>query len=300
MKQVKIFTIFSAILFMSAGLYAEGGFVGDETCVGCHDEAGASYSESLHSRISKISCESCHGSGAAHAGSGDVKDIASYNDDDEMNSKVDKICSTCHLTMMHGVKGAHIDDYGLNCGSCHKIHQSARYGVNVKTGNSLCESCHTAVRAKTMLPSHHPVREGKMECTSCHDMKGGSTIDSERPNDLCLDCHTQYRGPFVYEHAAVAESCNLCHDPHGSVANNLLKQNEPFLCLQCHQMHFHSQKAGEEGTFTPPNHPDREIISDKLAVKRGFTTKCTQCHQAIHGSDLPSQEISNQGRALTR
>ena len=36
------------------------------------------------------------------------------------------------------------------------------------------------------------------------------------------------------------------------------------------------------------------------SMKRVMLTKCTQCHQSIHGTDLPSQSITGQGRALNR
>jgi hypothetical protein len=31
-----------------------------------------------------------------------------------------------------------------------------------------------------------------------------------------------------------------------------------------------------------------------------FNTRCTSCHNRIHGSDLPSQGVTGGGRALTR
>ena len=34
--------------------------------------------------------------------------------------------------------------------------------------------------------------------------------------------------------------------------------------------------------------------------KRAYTTKCTQCHSAIHGTDLPSQTLPGGGDALMR
>ena len=34
--------------------------------------------------------------------------------------------------------------------------------------------------------------------------------------------------------------------------------------------------------------------------KVAWTTKCSQCHHQIHGSDLPSQSVPSHGKALTR
>jgi predicted CXXCH cytochrome family protein len=99
--------------------------------------------------------------------------------------------------------------------------------------------------AKANFPSHHPIKEGKMNCSDCHNPHGELQTE-ELARDLCLECHARYTGPFVYEHAPVEEDCNLCHDPHGTVANNLLQQNEPFLCLQCHESHFHASRIGAD------------------------------------------------------
>jgi len=36
------------------------------------------------------------------------------------------------------------------------------------------------------------------------------------------------------------------------------------------------------------------------SFKRSMLTKCSQCHMSVHGTDLPSQSIPGQGRALNR
>jgi len=134
----------------------------------------------------------------------------------------------------------------------------------------------------------------------------------ERLNDLCLNCHASKQGPFVFEHAPVLEDCTICHAPHGPIANNLLKQNEPFICLQCHELHFHAGKVGYDkstdssgtavsaGYYVTGQYPEAFSHSNRSSFKRAWTTKCTQCHFKIHGSDLPSQAVPGQGKALTR
>ena len=122
--------------------------------------------------------------------------------------------------------------------------------------------------------------------------------DSNR--ELCLSCHADIEGPHVYEHAPVTEDCGICHDAHGTVADKLLKQTEPALCLNCHAMHFHATVVSYDGDFTVPQAPERAGTSTPDAWKSGMLTKCTQCHTAIHGSDLPSQATSTGGNALTR
>ena len=89
---------------------------------------------------------------------------------------------------------------------------------------------------------------------------------------VCYRCHAEKQGPFVYEHPPVTEDCTYCHEPHGTVANNLLRQPATFLCLRCHSGHR-------------AHHGGANIDGD-IDNQRGFYTDCTVCHKQIHGSDL--------------
>ncbi len=294
-----LFFVAMAGIYSLAFAGANGNFVGDAACAVCH-EVGAHFQDSFHSTYFKqgdeFRCEACHGSGQQHIEDGDPTLIAGPGNN---GMELDRNCLACHNTVFHGLKEQHVVDYGVSCGDCHTVHQPAYKGS--LTSDDLCYNCHMDVKARMHLPSHHPVKEGRMACTDCHAFDGSEPLYAERMNEGCLECHPQHRGPFVFEHDPVAEDCGICHDPHGAVANNLLKANEPFICLQCHQMHFHTALPGYEGDFTPPNHPDRgPYTSSMTGSKRGFLTKCTQCHTQIHGSDLPSEAISALGRALTR
>lgn len=146
-----------------------------------------------------------------------------------------------------------------------------------------------------------------MTCGDCHNPHGELTTH-ERTNDLCLDCHSRYQGPFVFGHAPVEDDCTICHDPHGSVANNLLVQNEPFLCLQCHEGHFHLLRVGATSATAPISTAtagqsaaatvDAANPHGAEGFQMSFGTKCTSCHAVVHGSDSPSQPLS--GGGLTR
>jgi DmsE family decaheme c-type cytochrome len=180
------------------------------------------------------------------------------------------------------------------------VHVTADH--KAKSSPDLCYDCHADVRAEAYMPSHHPIAEGVINCVDCHNPHGSQTAltlgGSSR--ELCFQCHADIEGPFVYEHAPVNEDCMICHNPHGTVADKLLKQNEPALCLNCHAMHFHATVVSVPGPFSTPQAPERAGTSELDSFKRGMTTKCTQCHSMIHGSDLPSQAASNGGDALTR
>lgn len=134
----------------------------------------------------------------------------------------------------------------------------------------LCFSCHRTIQAQFALPTHHRVPEGFMKCTDCHNPHGTLQRPLLRKTnwEACVSCHTEKRGPFVFEHAAVkVEGCTICHTPHGSVTRNLLTRREDrFTCLECHVNPFAA------------NVPHGRL---------GFQTRgeCVRCHATIHGSN---------------
>ena len=282
--------------------------VGSDACLECHEGYGAG----VHSRLAEFEymggttgCESCHGGGSLHVDS-DGDQILKF--DDLLPEESAAVCAKCH-------SGGELIDWthsehaltDVSCGDCHSIHNGVKKASLKKEDPEVCYTCHQEQMAKTNFPSHHPIKEGKMNCGSCHNPHGADGLATEeRANDLCLDCHTRYQGPFVFEHAPVAEDCSVCHDPHGSVADNLLMQNEPFICLQCHEGHFHALRAGQPVGTNVPEGPGGSVITDPAITftnphgeegwQKAFLTRCTACHSQHHGSDLPSQGAPNPSR----
>jgi len=202
---------------------------------------------------------------------------------------------SCHL--MKGLGEWHASTHsieGVGCADCHAVHGQA--DMAPVAAHEACRTCHADVLAQFELPSHHPVREGKMDCASCHDVHGAGerllTYDL-RPNDTCFECHQHIEGPFIFEHEPVQEDCRSCHLPHGSVADNLLTANEPVLCLQCHEFHFHAGYRSADAGHVDVGGIERENPFGAQGFNMAYTTSCTQCHSAIHGSDLPTQTVTN-------
>lgn len=259
------------------------GFVGNEVCATCHEEQGKNFGENPHSKLALehgkngVTCENCHGAGKAHVeGAGDKTKI--FNPATATPKEVDAKCLSCHA-------GAHPDfersphaKANVSCLGCHSIHQGAAEADArehlLKTAEpKLCFQCHNDIKPQFDMPFHHRVNEGLIKCGDCHDVHGGfeksnlkSTADQ---NAICTKCHTETRGPFVYEHAAVkAEGCLGCHTPHGSQNARLLNMpNVNTLCNQCHSPvaagTVHGMSAG----------------SSEL-------TPCISCHTYIHGSNI--------------
>ncbi len=277
--------------------------VGDETCLTCHEDVGKSFAPTPHAQKMKVpgyTCEACHGPGSLHAESADPADI--YNPATDYDPVAPNPCLSCHnQPQFISATGSAHHELADGCSDCHQVH-STEPQLLKKQGSELCVDCHRDIGAKFSLTSHHPVKEGLMTCTSCHAVHGGDNkfAHTDDGRELCFSCHADKEGPFVFEHEPVNEDCGICHDPHGTVANNMLKQTEPFLCMSCHPMHFHTGIAGYAGDFVNPLHPERGGKSTLDGFKSSMLTKCTQCHTQIHGSDLPSESISSRGRSLTR
>jgi DmsE family decaheme c-type cytochrome len=286
----------------------DAAYVGDSECLDCHDGNPAEHYRGFHADVrdfqvvgsGPLGCESCHGPASKHVESEDPDLIVNpLTADPEL---ANGLCVRCHRTgALDGYRASLHGMSDVRCVSCHGVHGAQSTTLLREAEVDLCTSCHEETKLATWLPPRHPLREGRMVCTDCHDPHSdgwATSLPGDRTVDLCFECHANKQGPFVFEHDPVIEDCTICHDPHGSVANSLLKQNEPFLCLQCHQPHFHATLEGYEGEFTTLD--GYSGVSDAHATKATFLTKCTQCHTEIHGSDLPSQSISGQGRALTR
>jgi len=264
---------------------ADAFFIGTDACIPCHTEAYRQYRASAHANITAATapvpargCETCHGPGSRHAQTkgapGTIIGFAGLSA--EQGSA---LCLQCHerdaamawRSSRHAVSGT-------GCTRCHRAHHGK---TAPEEDPELCFSCHQEKKSQFLLPSHHPVNEKKMRCSSCHDSHSAERagLKEQQVNDVCLACHAQYQGPFVYEHAPVVENCAICHDPHGTIANNLLRQAEPLLCLRCHKGHRQNPKTGPHPTMG------------------SLMTSCAQCHSQVHGSDLPSQV---RGGGLTR
>lgn len=258
----------------------EANYVGSEECAVCHEDVFQYYRKTVHYKVryfevagQERGCEGCHGPGSAHiAEKGKVEQIIGFSRLTAPQSS--SICLRCHAggPLNNWYSNLHaLSDVG--CNDCHKSHKVTEEKMLYKGEPELCYDCHQQMKARVQFPSHHPIREGKMNCSECHSTHGAEAneLTDITVNELCFSCHADKQGPFLYEHSPVEEGCTLCHDAHGTIANNLLKQSEPFLCLRCHR--------GHRGHKTPGSAP---TLSAML-------TSCTQCHAEIHGSDLPSQ-----------
>ncbi len=268
--------------------------VGSETCLGCHDDSIKGFEQSLHGKAANPrapagaqGCESCHGPGSRHLE--DPSDDTSIRKFSRISPRdVGTTCLTCHTRAAHAAwPGSTHDARNLSCTTCHSVHQpkSATAQLKAATETQLCATCHRVPAAKTLRASHMPLAEGKMACSTCHNPHGSTNVRLLRAgnwiNESCVSCHTEKRGPFLFEHAAGRESCVTCHDPHGSSNDRMLVAKQPMLCQRCHI-----------GTRHPSTIYDNLSIQNRSV--RSVAGACITCHSQIHGSNHPS------GQTFTR
>jgi DmsE family decaheme c-type cytochrome len=272
----------------------EGKYVGEDTCLGCH-EAQKGYKESAHGRTFNArtpsathGCESCHGPGEGHVnGSGDKSKIRTFKTVQDAN----QACTTCHDRSKHALwAGSQHEQRNVTCTTCHSAH-APKGPSQLKAASeiALCATCHRNITNRQTRFNHMPVREGKLSCSSCHNVHGsqnmkllkvGTTVD-----EACASCHADKRGPVLWEHAPVSDSCTTCHDPHGSNNDRMLVAKQPFLCQRCHVTSRHPPTVYEGYLLGSPNTGVNGTSSNSNKI---FGRSCVVCHQQIHGSNNPN------------
>lgn len=220
-------------------------YAGSEACADCHADIVSKFGDAVHSvmvahgeNAQGVGCEGCHGAGSKHVESG---------------------------------------------GEDHTI-------INPEKSPETCYQCHVNKRGDFSLPYAHPVSKGlldtkpaHMTCADCHSphegdavVGGGTSI--EKQNDLCVSCHIEQRGPFVFEHEAMREGCVTCHEPHGSPNQKMLTERDSSVCLKCH---VQEQLPNATTTFLIGGRDHSQFLT------RG-TCFSASCHEAVHGSNVSS------------
>lgn len=276
------------LALLAAGVLTLAGAArAQEECASCHEDVVKAFSKTRHGAYfagdkehQSASCLSCHKDAREHAASGGEKKPASLRKGPA--PEANEPCLSCHSNnpkQAHWQGSAH-QLAGVKCAGCHEVH-----GLHVGTpteskalpgpseSTKKCLECHGTVRASLHQRSTHPLRDGQMECASCHNPHGSSgerLVKAGSVNELCYSCHQNVRGPFLWEHSPVREDCLTCHRQHGSNYPQMLQARVTQLCQSCHQQGRHQ---------TLPGVPASMWTSNKA---------CLNCHMQIHGSNHPS------------
>jgi DmsE family decaheme c-type cytochrome len=269
------------------------GYAGSDTCVVCHEGEsgtlkGTPHGEAKNPRSPEAAhgCESCHGPGQAHIdddAKGHIRRFAQIT-----HAETNGTCLSCHNRGAHaGWEGSTHESRNLSCTTCHSVHSPKAEASQLvkRTETELCATCHRLQVAKTeRAVAHMPVREGKMSCSSCHNPHGSiSNVKALKVGssvvETCTSCHTEMRGPMLWEHAPAKESCTTCHDPHGSSNDRMLVVRMPMLCQRCHVATRHPSSVYDNNAITVAK------------SNRMFGRSCVNCHSNVHGSNHPSGQF---------
>jgi DmsE family decaheme c-type cytochrome len=291
-------------------------------CVKCHDDEDLAdskrHAHSVTTDSRTPTCITCHGPSPTHAVKpADAKERPAPDRVFGRKSKVaasdlNGACLSCHQKdakrAMWG--GSQHDSADLACSSCHKNHTNQDKVLARTTQPDVCLTCHKEQRTQMAKASHHPVPEGKMSCSDCHNAHGSvgpKLAKRDSTNDTCYTCHAEKRGPFVHSHEPVSQDCASCHNPHGSTVASMLKARPPMLCQQCHTPHVAGgvgALGGQPGVFPPAAGSQlfpaiTGITGGKNVVNLWQGRSCTNCHTQVHGSNNPST-TNPTPRLLTR
>ena len=292
---------------------------GPEVCAGCHAAHNDTFASTIHGKkahprspANAGGCAACHGDGTAHVAAGGGRGVGGIVNPGSKTlpaEQKDRVCLTCHEANRHLAfwdSGKHRKN-GVSCSNCHNTHGGNESLLRVDNPQiapllttskvpqqEVCFTCHRDIRALVMRPSHHPIVEGKVKCTSCHNPHGAlspAMVNAESIKELCTTCHADKRGPFLFEHAPVEESCLNCHNPHGSRAMKLLNEKLPNLCQDCHDASSHP------GTIYDADSNFRAPVGPTSGPNTRFIARtCMNCHNEIHGSNSPA----SRGRRFVR
>ena len=280
-------------------------------CVKCHDEEERpDWSRTAHAAVADArtpTCVTCHGPSPTHVNKpAGAKQRPSpdrlFGKGANLTSiEQSEVCLGCHEKDAKRAlwAGSQHETGNVACNSCHKIHTNDDKVRAKATQVQFCETCHKEQRAQLSRPSHHPLPEGKMVCSDCHNVHGSAgpkLAKRDNINDTCYTCHAEKRGPFVHAHEPVTDDCSNCHNPHGSTVASMLKARAPILCQQCHTPHVAGAigaVGGQAGVFGPaaPGQFEPSVTgttSGKNVVNLWQGRSCLNCHTQIHGSNNPS------------
>jgi DmsE family decaheme c-type cytochrome len=265
----------------------------EKKCADCHgdDEQVLPIGKTKHGTAADNRtplCVACHGTSEGHMNqSSKVKPDRTFSKKSVTPvAERNAACLSCHdkdSQRSHWIGSTH-DTREVACTSCHAIHTGQDKVRDKRTQSEVCFACHKEQRAQVNKPSHHPIIEGKMACSDCHNVHGSvgpKLMKRDSVVETCYTCHMEKRGPFVHSHEPVDDDCSNCHNPHGTTAESMLKMRPPYLCQTCHTPHAAIQPllAGQAPAPNVAGWNGSTILQGRA---------CLNCHTQIHGSNNPS------------
>lgn len=271
------------------------------SCAECHEDTHQLMSSTRHWGLKTggatgidAPCVRCHGPDIEHSMAEQSSLIAFSQPAGQGVQTGNEICLGCHKNnrLLHWSGSAHESD-DVACVGCHVVHKEDGV-LEKKKEAKVCFRCHQTVRGEFLKPYNHPIREEKLTCSDCHQSHGGngpSELKGFTVNESCVGCHPELRGPFLWEHQPVSESCTLCHNAHGSIQPAMLLARGPHLCQLCHQptSEMNARHARLALGYSDPDSGIPGPGGGGAGISRFvLSSNCMNCHVQVHGSNHPS------------
>jgi predicted CXXCH cytochrome family protein len=196
------------------------------------------------------------------------------------------------------------------CALCHRSHSGQSPRLLPATEMDLCLTCHDGTGSQYFVAqdfespaSEHPVTDGTLTCSSCHDphlnwQDNPRLLDadgSHRGNAVCYTCHgqgdpnppaTDYETPFEtgfhQPHISAPTTgtqieCSSCHKPHASTSGGLAVQKDENGCFPCHDGSTIGGDVLSGFTASVDARTHHDVFDADQAVQ-GTRIECTNCH----------------------
>lgn len=296
--------------------------ISKSVCISCHSPHGAKYDALLIKASPTDICKTCHKFTIAQT---DVvhapfeintcQDCHDSHQSDERNLLVmpkSELCFSCHddIKNFTSKKNQH-PPFEEDCSNCHKPHNSKYENLLTENAQNLCFTCHDQIQTniKTNKNIHSPLTD-KKNCSNCHSPHASDNskmlVDNER--NLCLSCHNKEisisNGKISnikekletnkYIHSVIlSENCAVCHNPHTSENQNLLKNKFPAdeyvtanadnfaLCFDCHDSNLLTATKTTDAT----NFRDGNQNLHFLHINGDKGRNCNFCHDSHAGTN---------------
>ncbi len=280
---------------------------GDKNCTVCHDQSWKPPVLTIYQTKHGVKadkrtpgCQSCHGESLEHRNDpGNKSPDVVFGAKSKRLSPAEKrnaACLSCHESRVLARvnwSGSQHEMRGVACTDCHEAHAPIQRVLDKVTQPGVCFACHKTQQAQIRRFSRHPILEGKVSCSNCHNPHGSTgptLLVKNSVNETCYMCHAEKRGPFLWEHAPVVDDCTNCHTPHGSNLTPLLKMRAPMLCQSCHTgdhaKNLYSGANLPNGNATTIG--GRLPLGMQSPPAQGNSRSCLSCHSLVHGSNHPA------------
>ncbi|MFC1880949.1 hypothetical protein ACFL2S_05550 [Thermodesulfobacteriota bacterium] len=238
-----------------------------------------------------------------------------------------KYCTECHVSVPR--RGSHKQlRYGGNYQQLCRCHYSSSenyiHPVDIAPSENL----------KTRIPAAFPLQEGKVTCSTCHDIvvqcqdnqtdkillkkrKFLRGVPYKTMMEICFKCHNkaeyQRYNPHQQLNAKkeiIKQTCLYCHaeipdEKHTSLKDAKLIGNMDALCIRCHTLEsrqiFHSKhlrKPSDEVLTTIKTMEDQHGILLPLSQEGNIT--CATCHNPHEKGVIPDRRLGARGASLIR